>query len=214
VFPAAAFADPLSQDLSLPPPGKPVLLELVPRVGIAARLGDSPALPIAVRGGYTLGLAVGLRPSRWYGIELGYEHFGILTEGDTGNAGWLEVTRTVDAGWAMLRGSAFRLSALDLYFGLGVGLATDRATAVGLATGARSPFQCVVTGPIGLALRAGIGSEVRLGPRVSFLTEVGATSAQLSSDPMDDCAPGTGTLSLIGLRAGVVYRFDVSRYVR
>jgi hypothetical protein len=65
----------------------------------------------------------------------------------------------------------------------------------------------VVTGPLGLALRAGIGTEVRLGPRVSFLTEVGATSAQLSSDPMDDC-------SLIGLRAGVVYRFDVSRYVR
>jgi hypothetical protein len=114
----------------------------------------------------------------------------------------------------MVRTSLFQLPRFGLFLGFGAGFATDRASAVGLPAGAPRPFVCSGAGPAGLALRAGIGTEVQLGPRVFFLTDFSATTEQLSGDYINNCAPGVGTLNLLGLRAGVVYRFEISRYVR
>lgn len=195
-------------------PGAPLFLGIVPRFGTAARLGDSQALPVTGRAAYSLGLDAGIVVSNLYTVELGYEHIGLLTEGDRSATGSLDVTRTVDIGWAMVRASLLRLSGFGLYVGIGAGVANNSATDVGHLSGAVTPINCSATGPLGLALRAGLGTEVGLSPRLSLLGEVGAMSAQLSSDTMASCAPGAGTITMLNVHAGVAYRFGVSRYLR
>ena len=86
--------------------------------------------------------------------------------------------------------------------------------AYGGTAGIPDVFRCEDTAGAGLGLRAGIGAEVRLGEGFVLSVDAVADELRLSSDPIGTCAPGAGSTAMLGARAGLAYRFDVSRYLR
>lgn len=207
-------APPLS---ALPPP-PPVVFEFGPRLGGAARLGDSGGLPITGRGGALLGAALAISPSPRFGIGLAYEHSGLGSERGDGDAATIDVRRSLDAGWATIRLDLASLDGLRLTAAIGPGVLWQHATAYGVVWGDAGsrprPFQCSASGSMDFGLRASIGVEAPITERVAFTTDVGIDSIRLSSDLLGNCIAGSGTATLIGVRAGFSYRFDVTRFIR
>jgi hypothetical protein len=77
-----------------------------------------------------------------------------------------------------------------------------------------STYACSGGDTANLALRAGIGGRFLLGSGFSFLADASFDNVRLSSDVIGDCAPGAGTVSLIGARVGFGYELDVTSFVR
>jgi hypothetical protein len=211
----SASADPL---VPHDPPPDPITLDVGGRVGVALRIGDSPSFPIATRNGGMLGVGASIAPTRRFAIGVAYEHAGMGTESGAGTYGTASVTRSLDTLWATLR--------LALYFDdrasfgvlLGPGLAWQTAHldgAVIQASRPPAPLTCTETayGP-DIGVRVGLGTEIKLGRRWAIALDLVFDELHLSSDPLGTCIPGAGSTSIFGARAGLSYRFDVSRALR
>ena len=213
---AAAAADPPPTRTTAP--SEPVLIDLGLHLGGVYRTGDAPAFPITDRGGVSFGVSAFVAPSRRFSFGLSFEHAGLGGEKAEGGLGSLTITRDLNVLWAGLR--AFLISTDAVRFGLviGPGLAWQAVSVDGVLTPGigvlPSAYSCAGGDSANLALRAGIGAQIALGSGFSFLADVSFDNVRLSSDVIGDCAPGAGTVSLIGARVGFGYEIDVTSYVR
>lgn len=212
----AAAADPPSMPAAAP--AAPVLIDLGLHLGGVYRAGDAPAFPITERAGVSFGASAFLTPNRRFSFGLSFEHAGLGGEKAEGDFGSLTVTRDLNLLWAGLR--VFMINTETVRFGalIGVGLAWQGVRADGLLTpgiGALpSAYSCSASASANVALRAGLGAQIALGNGFSFLADAALDNVRLAGDPIDDCAPGAGTVSLIGARVGFGYQLDVTSYVR
>ncbi len=199
-------------------PPEPVLIDLGLHLGGVYRAGDAPAFPITERGGASFGVSAFVAPSRRFSFGLSFEHAGLGGEKAEGDLGSLTITRDLSVLWAGLR--AFVISTDAVRFGvvIGPGLAWQGVRADGLLTPGigvlPSVYSCAGGDSANLALRAGLGAQLALGSGFSFLADASFDNVRLSSDVIGDCAPGAGTVSLVGARVGFGYQLDVTSYVR
>jgi len=202
---------------ALPPPD-PITLEIAPRAGFSRRLGSAPGVPITNRLGGVLGLGAAIAPWHRFAIGVGWEHSLIGSERSDGDLADVSVSRSMDVIWASLRLYLVRGERVGLLVQLGPGLAIQHATAdviVYPAAGMRPTVsRCSETGGPGLALRAGLGFEARLAGALWITADALFDNVHLSTDALGDCVAGAGTLSLLGMRFGLTYRGDVSRWLR
>ena len=213
---AAAAADP--PPMRTMPPPEPVRIDLGLHLGGVYRAGDGPAFPITDRVGASFGVSAFVAPSRRFSFGLAFEHAGLGGEKADGDLGSLTITRDLNLLWAGLR--VFMISTDAVRFGvlIGPGLAWQGVRADGLLTPGigvpPSVYSCAGGDSANLALRAGLGAQIALGSGFSFLVDASFDNVRLTSDVIGDCAPGAGTVSLIGARVGFGYQLDITSYVR
>jgi hypothetical protein len=199
-------------------PLEPVRIDLGLHLGGVYRLGDAPAFAITGRAGAVFGASAYVAPSRRYAIGLGFEHVGLGGEHAEGDFGSVEISREMNVLWGGVRVDIVHTEAVTLGVLVGPGLAWQGVSANGLLTPGigRLPtaFSCSASDGVSLALRAGLGARVALGNGFSFLADVSFDNARLGSEVLGDCAPGAGTVSLIGARIGFGYSLDATSYVR
>jgi hypothetical protein len=209
-------ADPSPTRTTAPP--EPVLIDLGLHLGGVHRAGDSASFPITERGGVSFGASAFVAPSRRFSFGLAFEHAGLGSEKAEGELGSLTITRDLNVLWAGLRANLISNEVLRFGVLIGPGLAWQGVRADGLLTPgigvSPSAYSCAGGDSANLALRAGIGAQIALGSGFSFLADASFDNVRLTSDILGDCAPGAGTVSLIGGRVGFGYQLDVTSYVR
>ena len=62
----------------------------------------------------------------------------------------------------------------------------------------------------GLALGGGLGFDVDLEKNLSFITQLEATAHRFTSETIDGCAPGSGSVTTIGASIGFAYKLDLA----
>lgn len=213
---AAAAADPSPPRTTAPT--EPVLIDLGLHLGGLHRVGDSPTFSITNRGGVSFGVSAFVAPSRRFSFGLAFEHAGLGGEKAEGELGSLAITRDLNLLWAGLRANLLSNEAVRLGVLIGPGLAWQGVRVDGVLTPGigvlPSAYSCAGGDSANLALRAGIGAQIALGSGFSFLADASFDNVRLTSDVIGDCAPGAGTVSLIGARVGFGYQLDVTSYVR
>jgi len=200
-----------------PPP--PIPVELGATLGVAVRADDPPHFPLVERARLAFEASAFVTPKPAYSLGLAFEQAGLGRERSAvAGPGAVEVRRDMSALWAGVRLNLARGDQSGLGLGFGPGLLWQRLDASGVTglglTGVPVPFACSGSASVSLGLRAGVDGWLGLGPRIALVAGAGAEALRLSSDPLDGCAPGAGSATLLGLRAGFAYRFDVGRYVR
>ena len=199
-------------------PADPVRIDLGLHLGGVYRAGDAPAFPITDRGGVSFGVSAFVAPSRRFSFGLAFEHAGLGGEKAEGDLGSLTITRDLNLLWAGLRVHLISTDAVRIGILIGPGLAWQGVDASGLITpgiGALpSTYACSGGDSANLALRAGLGARFMLGSGFSFLVDASLDNVRLASEVIGDCAPGAGTVSLIGARVGFGYELDVTSFVR
>jgi hypothetical protein len=211
----ASAADPPPARTTTPP--DPVRIDLGLHLGGVYRAGDAPAFPITDRAGASFGVSAFLAPSRRFSFGLAFEHAGLGGEKADGDLGSLTITRDLSLLWAGLRVHLISTDAVRIGILIGPGLAWQGVDARGFVTPGIAPpstYACSGGDTANLALRAGIGGRFLLGSGFSFLADASFDNVRLSSDVIGDCAPGAGTVSLIGARVGFGYELDVTSFVR
>ncbi len=202
----------------MPAPADPAFLDIGVRIGGAVRLGDASALTVSDRSAYVISAGLLLTPTPRFGVGLSYEHGSLGAEHAAGDLGSIDVSRGLDAGWLGLRLNFFRTENFALALTVSPGLvwqnARSSAIVLGGAEARPSTFDCREGGSAGLGLRAGLGTELRTGDHVVLTADAVADNLRLGSDYLGTCAPGAGSVTMIGLRFGFAFRVDVSRVVR
>lgn len=201
-----------------PPPPDPVTVDFGLRMGVAARLGAPQNFDLTRGTGYTVGLGVAVAPTRRFAVGIGYEHVDLGAESAAGDLGSVDLTRATDALWATLRLTAFRTERVGLAVSLGPGLVWQSVSAdvIVLDGPGSRPFalSCSEGGSPGLGLRAAVGADVLLGSGFWLSADMVFDNLRLTSDVLGDCVQGAGSVSVLGGRVGLAYRFDASRWVR
>lgn len=194
------------------------MIDLGLHLGGVYRAGDAPAFPITDRAGVSFGASAFVAPSRRFSFGLAFEHAGLGGEKAEGELGKLTITRDLDVLWAGLRVFMINTQVVRVGLLIGPGLAWQGVRADGLLTPGigvlPSVYSCAGGASANLALRAGLGAQIALGNGFSFLADASFDNVRLTSDVIGDCAPGAGTVSLIGARVGFGYQLDVTSYVR
>jgi hypothetical protein len=198
---------------------KPALLALGARGGVGLRLGDPPYFPATGRGTFLLGATALFEPNDWLGLGAAFEHAWLDREaGPIRDIGSAEVQRTLNTMWLDARVRVFERDQIGVFLGLGPGITWQSESATGYvhdALGANGvTFSCSASDSANFALRAMVGATYGLSPGFRVTTEFGVDNYRLSSDVLDDCAPGAGTATVVGARIGIAYAIDVDRYVR
>ena len=215
-----AAEPPLPADIAPPStaPADPITLDFGPQAGFGYRFSGSAGFPIGNRSGGVLGGSIAVSPSRSYSVALRYEHSALGSEHGAGDVAHVDLTRSLDVVWASLRLAFLRTDRFLVLAQLGPGLAFQHVDASALvyrgAGRAPAPFSCGETAGPDLGLRAGLGLEARLNRSLWVSLDTVVDNLRLSSDPLGTCAPGAGSVALVGLRLGFTYRLDVSRFLR
>jgi hypothetical protein len=214
--PPASLPSPEPGFVRLPPPD-PIVFDAGLRAGGAARLGQSPSLPIRRRTGPMIGVGASVAPSALFTIGLAYEHTWLGSEHGVGAAGIVDADRRIDGVWATIRLTFLRTDRVTLGVLLGPGLVWQGASAnetVFAASGPPGTVQCTETEGPNLGLRAGFGTDIRVFRGLRVQLDTVFDELRLSSDPLGSCLPGVGSMAVFGVRAGLAYGFDVSRILR
>jgi hypothetical protein len=195
---------------------QPIQLDLGLRLGPSFRLGSAPAFAITDRAGASFGLGAHVTTNRYLAIGMAYEHTGLGGEQTEGGA--VNISRDLDALWAELVITLVRSDAARLGLVIGPGFAwqSERATGA-IVTGLGPPPQvveCSAGDSLNLGLRAGVAGEVVLGSGFSLTADTMFDHVRLASGAIGDCVPGAGTVTLIAARVGLLYRLDVTHFVR
>jgi len=204
-----------------PPPAPekaPITVEVGAHVGFAHRFGDGPSLPVAGRLGGVFGLTAAVSPWSRASVGLGWEHTTVGSERGRGDLADVDVRRSLDVFWASARLFVMRTDRFGFFVELGPGLAIQHAVADVLvypAPGAQvTTYRCSESGGPGVALRAGLGIEAKIVGPLWFTADTVFDHVQASSAALGDCVPGAGSLALLGMRFGLTYRRDMSRWLR
>lgn len=165
-------------------------------------------------------LGLGLDLSTWFtlsevyvlGLGVTRTDLGNVTSG-TGTDG-VDADYNVTAAYLGARAFPFRSRNAEVFVGLRVGMAWQGLEAIGVRTlepnvSPPTTFACSgFTGP-GAALGATIGGALRLGARAWFTGHVDATGYQMTSEVVDNCVAGIGSVTAASFGAGLLYAFDL-----
>jgi len=216
VAPAAAPVEDSGADerSEAPPPELTLALEL--DGGLGARLGSSSdyGFSSGERSGLVFGPSAWLAPSRLWAFGVGYERSSLGSDSTQPTLGAISVQRELDAVWLGGRAFPWRTDSMGIFVAIGVGVSWQHLQANGTrvtegSIGSGSTFDCSGSDGPGLAIGGGIGLDVDLDRNLAFVTQLGAAGHRHTSDTLDACAPGSGTLSVVSGRIGFAYRFDL-----
>jgi hypothetical protein len=127
--------------------------------------------------------------------------------------------RRLDTLWADLRVYVLRRGGVAPFVNLGPGIVWQTARASGFGypgatTNEVIKFRCQANTGANVALRAGLGVEVPATNGLVLSGQMTLDNLRMSSDFLDNCVPGSGSASVLGLRVGLAYRFDISPLLR
>ena len=186
-------------------------LDLSAHAGIGVRIDDPPVLDSSSRAGLLYGLGLDLFLSDKVSVGVHYEHLDLGEEGgDMWRTGTMRLTRDLNGLWLRLRAYPYRTDDLGVYVALAGGPSWQSADATGSAWYATTPgvsesFSCEGSDSVAIAMRGAIGVDGAPAPPVRLWTSVGLDTYRLTDAVLDGCAPGAGTATVFGLRAGLVY---------
>ena len=184
-------------------------------IGVNGRIGPSSIEPAdEEHAGVAFDVSGWFTLSKEYVLGLGFTHadLGNVTAGSGGNG--FDADYSVTALTLGARAFPWRSKSAEIFLGLRVGLAWQGIDALGVRTlepnvSPPTPYSCSgVSGP-GVALGAGVGGALRLGARAWFVGHVDATGYQMTSDVVENCAPGLGSVTSISASVGLLYAFDL-----
>jgi hypothetical protein len=146
------------------------------------------------------------------GLGLTYTDLGNVTAGTDGNG--FDADYSVTALTLGARAFPWRSKSAEIFLGLRAGIAWQGIDAVGIRTlqpnvAPPESYACSATSGPGLALGAGIGGALRLGARAWLMGHVDANGYKMTSNIVDDCAVGLGSVSSVSAGAGLLYAFDL-----
>jgi hypothetical protein len=182
---------------------------------VSGRIGSSPIEPAdEERAG------VGFDVSGWYTastawvLGLGVTHTGLgnVTAGSGGNG--FDADYSVTSLYLGARAFPFRSENAEIFLGIRGGLAWQAIDALGVRTlepnvAPPEAYACSgVSGP-SFALGAGLGGALRLGRQAWLVGHIDANGYRLTSDVVEDCAVGIGSVTSLSGGAGVLYAFDL-----
>jgi hypothetical protein len=182
----------------------------------SARIGPSSIEPSEEeRFGVGFDLAAWLTLSTEYLIGFGLTYADIGSISTASGVNEFKGDYSVTATYLGARAFPWRRPNAEIFVGLRIGLAWQGID----ATGVRSPpdiwqpesFACSGTSGPGVALGAGIGGALRLGSRAWLTGHLDANGYKLTSEVVDDCAVGMGSVTSASLGAGFLYAFDLGR---
>jgi hypothetical protein len=192
----------------------PYAIELGVVLGIGGRLDDPPLYPASERVGLAIGGGASLFVSRRLAFGLGYEHLGLGAE-DSGvtESGTVVISHRLDTAWADLRVYPLWSEAAAAYLRVGVGAAFQSASLAGtfwspFMPARRVEVECSGGPSPGIGLRAEIGGDFAFGD-VHLTTGAGIDLYRLDDGLIGDCAPGSGTATVLGGRTALVYRWSL-----
>ncbi len=171
------------------------------------------------RDGLRLGIAGMFRPTRWFGVGVGFEHADLERDlGDTSTT-FENVNRKLDTLWFNLRAYPLRLDPVSIYVDLAAGPSwqtahVDRIQIDPNAANDAKPSQCTGSGAAGAGLRGAVGAELGLVSGLGMFLEVGPDYYLLDDASLDGCAPGAGEATLFGFRGGFSFGWEHTRVRR
>lgn len=198
------------------PAPAPITIDVSAILGEAIRLGSADPFTITKRTGLLAGGGLVFTPLPAFGLGFWYEHIDLGAD-RIGGAGVssASVERETHGLWLDLRVRPLRRESFSIYAGIGAGLAFQLARAdrvedpEGTGRTARLVL-CEASDTASMGLRAGAGVEVPLGAGFLFVGDVWVENARLSGELLDGCIGGAGTTTVLSIRGGVAYRFDVA----
>lgn len=202
------------EERTLPPPETTLGLEL--DGGVGARLGSASdyGFDRGERAGLVFGPSLWLSPDRLYSIGVAYERVSLGSDAADPETGSLSVKRDLDAFWLSGRAYPWRTDSVGVFVALGLGASVQHVTADGTRPSStfvrpEEPFRCSASDSPGFALAGGLGLDVDLDRSLAFITQLGAAGHRQTSETLDGCAPGSGSLTTVAGHIGFAYRFDL-----
>ncbi|MFO0571692.1 MAG: hypothetical protein U0263_39070 [Polyangiaceae bacterium] len=202
------------KESAAPPPEMTLSLEL--DGGLITRLGDAAdyGYTSSERGGIMFGPGVWFSGSRVWSAGVMYQRSRIGSDRTDPIEGSLTIRRDLDALWLGGRAFPWRTDAMGLFIALGLGMSWQHVNADGTrpATDAVSPdqpFSCSGSDGPGIALGGGVGLDVDISNQLAFVTLLNAAAHRHTSDVVEGCAPGSGSVTSVGAQIGFAYRFDL-----
>jgi hypothetical protein len=197
-----------------PPPERTLGLQL--GAGLDRRLGgDASGISDDEPVDLTFGAGVWFAPNRLWSLGLGYQRLGLGGGRTPARENSVSVQRDIDTVWAGGRAYPVRSDAIGLYVALALGASWQRASASGSRSGAISgvsapeAFSCSASDGPGFALGGGVGVDVDIDRNLAFLVQIDGTGHRLTSETLDGCVAGSGSVTAIGAQLGFMYRFDL-----
>jgi hypothetical protein len=184
-------------------------------IGVNGRIGPSSIEPAEEEhAGVAFDVSGWFTLSKEYVLGLGftYADLGNVTAGSGGNGFDADYSATVL--YLGARAFPWRSKNAEIFLGLRVGLAWQGIDALGVRTlepnvSPPTAYSCSgVSGP-GIALGAGIGGALRLGARAWVVGQVDANGYGMTSDVVENCAPGIGSVTSVSTGVGLLYAFDL-----
>lgn len=181
-------------------------LALNTRLGSAAGFREQERIGAAFGGGFWL-LAL---DQLALGLEISHAELG--RGSDQEDQELVSVEYSATTAWLGGRFTPWKLGELEPFIALRAGLALQHVDAEGLRQVGSdlSPprgFACTdVDGP-SLAVGAGLGASLGLGPRVRLIGRFDASAQQLTGDLVGGCAVGVGSAASLAFGLGLSYGF-------
>ncbi len=176
--------------------------------------GDSTEFDSRNIFGIRYGVAAWYAPEDLYSVGLAFETAGLGGGQRAEGLDSIDIEYGVSTVWAGARAYPFRRGPLALFVLLRVGASFQRLDANGIRatsniTVPAETFQCSAGQGPGFALGGSVGVDVTLNEQIAFLGQVDAAAHRLSSDVIDGCARGVGSVSSLGFGLGLAYRFGI-----
>ena len=183
------------------------------RAGIKGRFGSSSGIDGAELAGLSYGLGAWLSPTRLYSLGLAWERGGLGSEHTGPSDNSLRVERSSDTLWLGGRAYPLRSDHLGLFVALRLGATWQHLDASGTRAGdgfgPGAVFSCSASDGPGFALGGGVGLTLDIDRQLAFVTEVEGSAHRLTSEVLDGCALGAGSVTAVGAHLGFAYRFDL-----
>ena len=199
---------------ALPPPEMTLSLEL--DGGLATRLGDPADYGYASsdRSGIVFGPGIWFASTRLWSVGITYQRSRLGSDRTDPLDGSLSITRDLDALWLGGRAFPWRTDAMGLFISLGLGMSWQHVTANGTrpandAVRPEQPFACSGSDGPGVALGGGLGLDLDISNDLAFIGMLNAAAHRQTSDVVEGCAPGSGSVTSVGAQIGLAYRFDL-----
>jgi hypothetical protein len=164
--------------------------------------------------GMTFGLGGWFAPNRTYSLGLTYQRTTLGAAQSAGGVDSLTARYDMNTFWFGGRAYPLRNDTVGLYVLLELGASWQEVSAGGtrptsVFTSPAESFACSEADSPGLALGGGLGLDVDIERRLAFLVQADLSGHRLSSEVVDGCAPGIGSVTNVGARVGFLYRFDL-----
>ncbi|MFO0550630.1 MAG: OmpA family protein [Polyangiaceae bacterium] len=190
-------------------------LALFGHLGLGHRLNDGPTGEPEARNGLRVGATFIVRPIRWFGFGIGYEHADIDKDTVDTEEEFRNLSRATNTLFIDVRAYPLRFDPFALYINIAGGptfqnVDSNAVTFAGPGDAGTSS-RCDGSGDVGGAFKAAVGAELSLTSGALFWGEFGPDYYLLSDQSLDGCAQGAGESIFIGFRAGFAIGFEQTK---